>query len=542
MYRVTQNKGITYEVNDEHLLVVRHSTNKTEHVIKAKDFDKVFKGGYAHQAMGMKAPVDFAERSVSIPPWTLGVWLGDGSRSDATPLVSNPDLEIWDRLAQETVDHFGMSCTMTIPEDGRCPSVRFVNGPRGHKDGNPLQDALRAYGLFVEKRIPKDYLFNSRAVRMDILAGLIDSDGHCSDGHTLEITTLGDGLADDILFLARSLGFRATHRMKKSTIKSIGFEGVYNRIFITGNTNDIPVVLERKQPTKRKSKINPLLTGIRVEPIGEGEYAGFELEANALESHNGKLFLLSDFTVTHNTSFFGDSESTFIVSTEPGARFKKARSREVLRYSPDPSGVDKRLDFETMLKGLVEGAKEGKLQRLGIKLVVIDSADRLFEFAKWKALPACNAEKKTSYTEPDAVPWGGANSKGLSIMQPHINQLRAYIPVAFTSHEKDRTVLAEDANGVSQEVVIAGPSLHDKPANWLAGEVNLVGHTYKSVGGQFMVKFHSDARLETKDRTGIFEAYRKPIMLPPGKAFETVKAVYEAQAKAMGITLKSRWS
>lgn len=48
-------------------------------------------------------------------------------------------------------------------------------------------------------------------------------------------------------------------------------------------------------PGVLKGDTTPELTGIKIEPVGEGDYYGFELEGP------DRLFLLGDFTVTHNT-------------------------------------------------------------------------------------------------------------------------------------------------------------------------------------------------------------------------------------------------
>jgi hypothetical protein len=114
--------------------------------------------------------------------------------------------------------------------------------------------------------------------------------------NTFYLIVKSDDLAEDVVFLARSLGFGATcHKCKKSCPTRTGkFTGIYNRICISGDIERIPVRVPRRKATARKQIKNVLYTGITVEPVPAGEFFGFELDGD-------HLFLLGDFTVTHNS-------------------------------------------------------------------------------------------------------------------------------------------------------------------------------------------------------------------------------------------------
>jgi len=131
------------------------------------------------------------------------------------------------------------------------------------------------------------------------LAGLIDSDGYRSQSNYYEIFQKSKELAEDIEYLALSLGFMVTvtevekgYRAKNEEMKM----GNYYRISIFGEgIETIPVLLDRKkcQPRIIKKRANCL--SFQVESLGVGDYNGFELDGNG-------RFLLGDFTVTHNTT------------------------------------------------------------------------------------------------------------------------------------------------------------------------------------------------------------------------------------------------
>jgi DNA modification methylase len=132
--------------------------------------------------------------------------------------------------------------------------------------------------------IDSRYLKNSREIRLQLLAGLLDAGGYLVDG-CYKVATRA-GLHNDILFLCRSLGFPVRHAFE--LINGVTYDCVY----IGGHTHLIPC---REMVSKRRRIKNPLVYGFTVEALGEGDYYGFEIDGN-------HLYLLGDFTVTHNTT------------------------------------------------------------------------------------------------------------------------------------------------------------------------------------------------------------------------------------------------
>lgn len=127
------------------------------------------------------------------------------------------------------------------------------------------------------KHIPYVYKCNSRINRLSLLAGIIDSNGYLFN-NCYEIIKTGKNLANDIVYLARSLGF-------VSYIKEIS-------IYIYGKgLEDLPVQLNHK---KAISKNHDNVSEFQIVPIKDTIYYGFCIDGN-------RRFLLGDFTVTHNT-------------------------------------------------------------------------------------------------------------------------------------------------------------------------------------------------------------------------------------------------
>jgi GTPase len=139
-----------------------------------------------------------------------------------------------------------------------------------------------------DKNIPINYLYNTKEIRLKLLAGIIDNNGYFSD-NTYKIKLNSEILTNDICYLSRSLGFKTIcKKIKNNNIE----------YFLTISGYDITEI-----PTK---KVIPSFTNIKkshetyikIKSIGIKKYNGFELDGNG-------RFLLGDFTVTHNSSLVG---------------------------------------------------------------------------------------------------------------------------------------------------------------------------------------------------------------------------------------------
>lgn len=230
--------------------------------------------------------------------------------------------------------------------------------------------ALRSIGLGAgEKFIPHTYKTASRADRLAVLAGVLDTDGYY-DGKCFYLTLKCEQLLDDTIFVARSLGFAA---YKKPVMKCCTNNGVKTQCFstvISGDLETIPVRLTRRKAQPRRQKKDPLVTGLSVEGIGEGDYYGFEIDGD-------HLFLLGDFTVTHNTKI-----AKLIIS-----RFNRMTlfltTRGILLYQmKDQLDTHPELFGETGIIGdgsmnFVKGVNLGMVQTL-VQALEMPSFDREF--------------------------------------------------------------------------------------------------------------------------------------------------------------------
>ena len=297
MFWVKQNKGIDYRVNESHILSLKRSRNEGKHKhgdvlnISIKEYlqksDK-FKTNYK----GYKVPVEFKEKTLQIEPYFLGIWLGDGKKSDIR--IATTDFEVVNYL-KKYAEKLNLSVTKST-ESEKCP-MYAISGKLGGSHKLTLQNRLREQNLINNKHIPSEFLINSTKNRLNLLAGLLDSDGHYDKySNSYEITQKDKKLAEQIKFLCDTIGFRTSITPKKATIKEINYETIVYRIRIFGDIDKIPVKIKRKKAKPWSSNRSWNQTGITVEFDKIDDYYGFEIDGNS-------LFLLEDMTVTHNTAF-----------------------------------------------------------------------------------------------------------------------------------------------------------------------------------------------------------------------------------------------
>ena len=298
MYWVRQKHGIDYRVNESHILSLKRSRREGGYKkgevlnISVKDYLKKsakWKSNYK----GYKTAVEFPHKDVPLDPYLFGLWLGDGSSRSSR--ICTPDEEVVDYLKQYA-EKTGQFVTVD-KQKGKCPMYTITGGRSAEARKKSVQAILRKTNVLNNKHIPQIYLINDKDTRLQLLAGLIDSDGYINknSGRTIEITNKSERLAYQIKFLCDTLGYRTSIRKKKGRIASRNFEGTYWRVHFNGNVDEIPTRIKRKQTKKWTSNIDWQVTGITVEPDKIDDYYGFEIDGNG-------LFLLEDCTVTHNTA------------------------------------------------------------------------------------------------------------------------------------------------------------------------------------------------------------------------------------------------
>ena len=292
MFVVHQKKGEDYVVNRSHILSLqkREWGKKIKGSIQDVPLEEYLKLSATQKSYlyGYCVPIEYQEKNLRIPPYILGAWLGDGTSREVSFTCNSGDRV----LIHTYLDYArseGMRINVVHQKNNKSNLYRIVSDSHNEMGYrvNKVLDIFREYDLINNKHIPNDYLINSRHNRLELLAGLIDTDGSYSN-YSLEITQKRKCLALQIRQLCWSLGFRV--RMTEKIVKGV----TYWRLLISGNIHEIPTRLPRKKILPRKINKDPYVNQISLESIGEGDYYGFTLDGN-------HRYCLQDGTVTHNT-------------------------------------------------------------------------------------------------------------------------------------------------------------------------------------------------------------------------------------------------
>lgn len=307
MYKVHQTYAKDYYVNEGHLVCCiwdRPTTIDNKRVTKRiyKDIpveDIPKHAGYGRKKIFGYRKIDgweLPEKELSIDPYWLGLWLGDGTNCNY--YITNPDIEVRNAI-KEYSERIGGKYSYKEKE--------MLNGI----SGVDLSSKLRDLNLIQNKHIPDVYMKGSRQQRLQLLAGILDSDGHLNEQKYLkrkgtsrnscsfELSLKKYELIEQIRYLALSLGFQCTsietHVRKNIQIGEYSYKNYkFYRIYISGKIWTIPTKVKRKQAQQYDKVQQGNKSALTITQAGEGDYYGFALDGD-------HKFLLSDGTVVHNS-------------------------------------------------------------------------------------------------------------------------------------------------------------------------------------------------------------------------------------------------
>lgn len=240
---------------------------------------------------------EFCEKDFVIPPYVLGVLIGDGcltlKESDTKFTISNTEEDIIQKIAT-------LTDTKGIYRNPSSHSKTFYT-----YNAKNYKTYLRNVGLAdysYNKFIPQEYLWGSIEQRKQLLYGLMDTDGCVEEKNRYSFSTTSERLKDDFVYLCRSLGYIATVGVdkRKSKYKK---EVAYN---IRIQTDDI-IFSSKKHLTRYKGNYDKYTRRrsygatndhVKIESI---TYKCNEDALCILVEDKDHLYIAGDFLTTHNT-------------------------------------------------------------------------------------------------------------------------------------------------------------------------------------------------------------------------------------------------
>jgi hypothetical protein len=236
-----------------------------------------------------------------IDPYLMGVWLGDGTSTAAVIAVGDVDLP-------ETLTNLSATGAeiVSVRRDKTCWAVRINIAGAAMRDGFFARCKKLGVTGKGNKRIPDLYLTAGTEQRLALLQGLLDSDGSITKSGLVEFCSTTRELADGVLFLARSLGWRAYFHESESKIHGRYCGQRYRVTFSPDIGEESPFRLRRKAERVRHRKSRGgERHAVSIRSIREVESR--PVRCIRVDRWDGLFLAGRDLIATHNTFFMAAS-------------------------------------------------------------------------------------------------------------------------------------------------------------------------------------------------------------------------------------------
>lgn len=301
MYRITFTDGSTCTSSLDHLWKVKHAYNGERDGWKIRSLSEMLEIGINYdikKGSGTRPnkwrvqairQIKFKKRNLLIDPYVLGVLIGDGYLCGSRVAWSTPDFDfdIVTRMKKILNDDY----IITVSDSGTCPQYGITRKDRT-KHRNPMITKIHILGLDVKsgkKFIPSIYKISSIKQRLNLLRGLMDTDGSASNNRITYFTT-SKRLANDVVDLVRSLGGISNIRSYKCD-RSISTDYQVNV-----KLNICPFYSERKSKGWHKTRKNYTSRFIKdVTYIGKRHAQCISVDSP------DSMYVCGNYIPTHNT-------------------------------------------------------------------------------------------------------------------------------------------------------------------------------------------------------------------------------------------------
>lgn len=326
MYLVKFEDGAEVKASEDHLWTVRVRKHKYNNGMRTMTTGDMFGNVYHERSDGkgreyryrvpMSAPVEYQEQDLPIDPYVLGVWLGDGTSSAAQITCGDEDIDdMIYNLSGRGYPVYARKYKGRVEKGAAwLISVGYV-GKTGHGNKNILKEQLDALGVTNNKHIPDIYMRGSVEQRMELLRGLMDTDGYASKAGQCEFCQKNERLVDQLIELCASLGIKATKRSKEARCNGAPAGTVYQAQFFTDR--DRCCFRLGRKADRLKSKLSDRMgykTIVSIERIDDEPSKCISIDN---ESH---LYLAGrNYTTTHNSSLGAAVELYMLVADREGA-------------------------------------------------------------------------------------------------------------------------------------------------------------------------------------------------------------------------------
>lgn len=257
--------------------------------------ERGIRGSRARFLVPYTKAVQFSKQDVPMDPYTFGVWLGNGTTSCNKLITFNPE------TFEEMLEYIPYKPTWIYWHKTQgVPRARFANIPQFTKS----------------KTIPDCYLFNSEKVRRELLAGLVDTDGHVDKTGRVHFSNTNKEMIDRLKILVQSLGYRVGITIEEPHTTSSGIVGKKRVYKLSFSVHDNKQIAKLKYKQIQKPAVRRMRGICSIEKVEGGRG-----ECITVESQDGLYLVTEDFIVTHNSQLASIYFPSWALGKYPDTKF-----------------------------------------------------------------------------------------------------------------------------------------------------------------------------------------------------------------------------
>lgn len=298
-FRIWFSDGVSFVVDRDHLHICRTNNDRqrgrpwqimsTEGLLNCGNL----RYGDGDKSRNYDIPVvrdvQFDGPALPIDPYLLGALLGDGTLHGTVQITTADD-----KVRQRCAD--ALPEGMILRYLGRY-AWSLTTGIGGRGKRNSFRQALIDLGLLgrrsPEKFIPESYLFADATSRLELLRGLMDTDGYIAPSGSCQFYSASEALTDGVIHLVRSLGGVPTKSVKDTACNGKPGLSCYMATFSLATHN--PFFLSRKA---ERWNSNPRDNGRWIDRI---EFEGHQETVCIAVDSPDSSYVTEHFIVTHNS-------------------------------------------------------------------------------------------------------------------------------------------------------------------------------------------------------------------------------------------------
>ena len=295
-YKITFENGFNLIVDKEHRWLSKTEGEKNHKVRSTEEMYQHMqtinrKRNSFYYAIETNKPLQLNNKDLLIPPYTLGVWLGDGNANDGRITNKKDD----NQIIQE------------IKNDGFKTKTHTYNDDDTRVQIYGLKSKLQEINVLNNKHIPIQYLRGSYEQRLSLLQGIMDTDGSIDKRGSCEIIWASKQMIKELRELLFSLGIKSNINEKQVQLEGWDEPRIYYRLYFKTR---LPVFrLKRKKDRipdypLRKTQYTRYIK--KIEPVDS-----IPTQCIQVDSPNHLFLATKEFIPTHNSTITRAISSIF---------------------------------------------------------------------------------------------------------------------------------------------------------------------------------------------------------------------------------------